>query len=605
MNHASLCGSKLQPKRDHLANVRQMSTASVELVSAADKVFCVTIIAALSAQRLCSLELSGDSEIRQVKRCIEVQQGINVFRQRLFLLPGFYILGDDEVLANLDAFEGTVANGRKEMPVPAEAAINGGARAQQHIQVALLKLEYIETDLATRYRLVQAAWLGDVNALEYLLQKPVDPDSSSVIDVVGSCTPLIAASASGNLAAVYILCKAGANKDKDDDTDDDTALTVAAAHGHVDVVLALCGEGCDKDKANGWGTTPLMAASEAGHLEVARVLCEAGAGKDKADHDGQTALLRAAAEGKADVVHMLCEAGANKDKADQDGYTALSAASLSGEVEVVEVLCAAGADRGKTNRDGHTALTVAYEEGYHAVVGVLKKRVTVRDSKSVAAIMFKPWEASALEDICSNELWKNIQGRHFIEYHSDLASTGKTGGDYGIGVGLSCHATLLVNTIERLKQDEALRRLIVEKIYEEAMTEAKELLPHLKKLNLHQVLNKDDACKSLKTLSKQPLAEEIVTFPSEEDLEKAVHVLFTWLQAEQSPFRSLFVILSAGGLPYAAMTGERTLRAWVQGGGATEERATRAAKAIRTARMSGEEPASASSRMQEIASLFP
>ena len=586
-----------------------MSTASVDLVSAADKVFCVTIVSAFSAQRVCSFQLSGDSEVLQVKRCIQVHQGINVFRQRLFSLPGFNILRDDEVLANLDAMQGTGAKGRKDLPVAAEAYTEADARAQQHMQISLLKLEYIEADLATRYRLVQAASSGDVTGLEDLLQRPVDPDSSSVIDILGSCTPLIAASASGNLAAVHLLCKAGANKDKDDDTDDDTALTAAARYGHVDVVLALCGEGADKDKANGWGNTPLIAASEAGHLEVARVLCDAGVGKDKADYDGQTALLRAAAEGKAEVVHMLCEAGANKDKPDQDGYTALSAAVLSGEVDVVQVLCAAGADRGKTNREGHTALTLAYEEGYHAVVGVLKKRVIVRDSKSVAAIMFEPWKASALEDICSHELWRNIQGRHFIEYHSDLAATGKTGGDYAVGVGLSSHATLLVNTIERLQQDTALRCLIVEKAYEEAMTEAKDLLPHLKKLNFHQVfLNKDDACKSLKTLSKQPLAEEIVTFPSEEDLEKAVHVLFTWLQAEQSPFRSLFVILSAGGLPYAAMTGERTLRAWVQGGGATEESATRAAKAIRKARMSSKEPASSASvasRMQEIASLFP
>ena len=239
-----------------------------------------------------------------------------------------------------------------------------------------------------------------------------------------------------------------------------------------------------------------------------------------------------------------------------------------------------------------------------------KKRVSLKDSESVAAVMLKSWEASLLEDVQLKELWNYIsQGTKYIEYHSELAATESTGGDYRVGVGLSRHAELLVNVIERLKQDEGLKRLIVKEYYERAMTEARELLPHLKKLHFGKgSLKKYDAKESLRNLkNKRSLTEEVVVYPSEQDLDKAAAVLYKWLQSEASPLRALLLVISAGGLPYAATAGEMTLRAWVQGGGATEETVSRAAKAIRTARVSGSEPTSSSvaARKSEIASLFP
>ena len=241
----------------------------------------------------------------------------------------------------------------------------------------------------------------------------------------------------------------------------------------------------------------------------------------------------------------------------------------------------------------------------------LKKRVSLKDSESVAASMLKSWQASVLQDVPSKELWNYIsQGTKHIEYHSELAATDSNGGDYRVGVGISRHAELLVNIIERLKEDKSLKRLIVRDAYDRAMIEANELLPHLKKLNFGKgSLNKYVVEKSLNKLKKKrPFSEDVVIYPSEKELEKAVKVLFQWLQSKASSLRALLVILSSGGLFYVAMAGDRTLLAWVQGGEATEESATRAAKAIRTSRMSGcKELASAvaASLKNEVESLFP
>ena len=166
-----------------------------------------------------------------------------------------------------------------------------------------------------------------------------------------------------------------------------------------------------------------------------------------------------------------------------------------------------------------------------------------------------------------------------------------------------------MNTIERLKEDQVLKRLIVKGALDKVMTEANYLLPHLKKLNFGKgSLTKDDVNESLKNLkNKRARTEEAVSFASEEDIEKAVKVLFDWLMSESSALRGLLTTLSAGGLPYAAMAGERTLRAWAEAGGATVESATRAAKAVRMARMDSAGPATSStaaSTKKDIDALF-
>ena len=63
----------------------------------------------------------------------------------------------------------------------------------------------------------------------------------------------------------------------------------ASYNGHLEVARLLCEAGADKEKADETGATALMTASVKGHLEVVRLLCKVGADKDKANETGATA----------------------------------------------------------------------------------------------------------------------------------------------------------------------------------------------------------------------------------------------------------------------------------------------------------------------------
>ena len=61
------------------------------------------------------------------------------------------------------------------------------------------------------------------------------------------------------------------------DSDGGTPLMWASRRDYPEVARLLCDAGTDKDKPDNTSFTPLMWASRNGHLEVARLLREAGA----------------------------------------------------------------------------------------------------------------------------------------------------------------------------------------------------------------------------------------------------------------------------------------------------------------------------------------
>lgn len=215
------------------------------------------------------------------------------------------------------------------------------------------------------------------------------------------------------------------------------------------------------------------------------------------------------------------------------------------------------------------------------------------------------------------ELWQYISaGTKYIAYHSELAArledhATRSAWAYRVGVGLSRHAGLLVNVIERLRTDKALIALLAKRPLENATAEAEALLPHLQILNFGKgsANRAEQENLGLRSLRKRPRDEESKRFSSEAEIDEAVTVLFAWLQKPHSALRGLLLVLAASGLPFAAMAGERTLRSWIQGGNATAEIAKEAAKAVRTARMSGAEgsassEALAAEREAEVSALF-
>lgn len=215
------------------------------------------------------------------------------------------------------------------------------------------------------------------------------------------------------------------------------------------------------------------------------------------------------------------------------------------------------------------------------------------------------------------ELWHYISaGTKFIAYHSELAArqeehATRSAWAYRVGVGLSRHAGLLVNFVERLRTDKALIALLAEQPLKNATVEADALFPYLQVLNFGKgsAFRAEQEHAGLRSLKKRGREEDRKQFPSEAQIDEAVTALFAWLTKPHSALRGLLLVLAASGLPFAAMAGERTLISWIQGGGATVEFAKEAANAVRTARTSGGESSASSAalaiaREAEVSALF-
>ena len=92
-------------------------------------------------------------------------------------------------------------------------------------------------------------------------------------------------------------------------------LIAAVKANNLERVRLLVEQGCDKDKGNSYGSTPLYWASSNGHLNVAQYLVEQGAALDKADCDGFTPLIAATFNGHLEVCRYLLEQGADRAEA--------------------------------------------------------------------------------------------------------------------------------------------------------------------------------------------------------------------------------------------------------------------------------------------------
>ena len=151
-------------------------------------------------------------------------------------------------------------------------------------------------------------------------------------------TPLLLASAKGNLEAVRELIRRGADIQRQD-RDLRTALIYAAAEGHADVAEALLGRGAVVDARDRDGWTALMRAAHTGHHEVIRVLLRNGANPNAADNRGRTAVICAAFSGHADAIQALClNHETSVSGVDNDGMSPLKFAARKGHVQAAKVL---------------------------------------------------------------------------------------------------------------------------------------------------------------------------------------------------------------------------------------------------------------------------
>lgn len=196
------------------------------------------------------------------------------------------------------------------------------------------------TQIGERYgrKLRRAAEEGRAHDVETLIRRGADvnyvrPSIPGYVTLVPSDTPLHAAAANGQKAAVDILIAAGADLNK---------RTVLEHSGRS-----------REDSA------PTHVASRNGHEDILKALLLAGADVDLRDATGETALHMAASKGRKGALCILLQSGAQVNLQSWSGRTTLHEAVVSGHEDIVKMLLAADGDPGIRDKREETPLEAA------------------------------------------------------------------------------------------------------------------------------------------------------------------------------------------------------------------------------------------------------
>ena len=269
--------------------------------------------------------------------------------------------------------------------------------------------------------LIDAARIGDIEALRMLLEKKADVNAT---EGDGS-TALHWASYRDDLESARLLLDAGAKVNVANDLGA-TPLWAACQNGSQAMVRLLLGAGANPNAALLLGETPLMVAARAGKTAVVELLIAKDANINAHAARGQTALMWAVSEKHPEVVKVLLAHGADfrarseawsevmavpphgylgYNRAIQHGSdTALLFAARVGDLESAKLLVAAGADVNDADAWGVSATTLAAHSDFGAMVEFLLEKganpnasaagftalhtaVMHRDEKMVAALL--------------------------------------------------------------------------------------------------------------------------------------------------------------------------------------------------------------------------
>lgn len=155
----------------------------------------------------------------------------------------------------------------------------------------------------------------------------------------------------------------------------ETALHVACIKGHTQFAKRLIELGCDINKPQHQGNTPLMTAAYHGHLDVALLLMkQEGVDLHKQGHQGKSAIFYAAQAGHTAIVGNLYAKGALLEDKNHLGRTPLVIASEEGKPDTVRTLLDLNASLHSLTHAKETPLFLASAKGHQAVVHLLLKR---------------------------------------------------------------------------------------------------------------------------------------------------------------------------------------------------------------------------------------
>lgn len=123
-------------------------------------------------------------------------------------------------------------------------------------------------DTAGRTALLEAAWNGSADIVEYLLGRGADPNAADR----SGFTPLMRAAEGGHGAIAAALLAKGARVDCRGRVRGTTALMLAAENGHLELITQLLGSGAPVNDTDQYEETALSLAQSAGREAVVRLL---------------------------------------------------------------------------------------------------------------------------------------------------------------------------------------------------------------------------------------------------------------------------------------------------------------------------------------------
>ena len=190
-----------------------------------------------------------------------------------------------------------------------------------------------------------------------------------------------------------------------------------------------------------------------------------------------------------------------------------------------------------------------------------KKRVCLRHYDLVPAQMLNPMGASGIEQAPLKTLWDTMQkGNKATSYFSEYCS--EDSGRQAIALSRFCEVMLAA--IDRLEAPIS-AKVINQKIYEEAMKEAKAIKPHLVLLNRGRA-------SSAAPSSMRSLAYAAAPAPTDAvRVQSAAEHVYEWLKQDKSMLRSVVAFLSGSGLFFVAQCHEKASRAFLEGFGCSKE----------------------------------
>lgn len=295
-----------------------------------------------------------------------------------------------EDLMNLTALYEAARNGHKEV---VRLLMNNGADVKKN---GALKLTPLHIAVAN----VDRAMVGCIIKNDKNIDKNIE-----IVDVFG-WTPLYWAVTKNDISILEDLLKCisehGADVNLEDNLIGRSPLHIAATNGNVGAVELLIKYGANVNYKDAWGWTPFNCAATKGnrkvmyyliahgasietndpqkillsicpynYLEAVTTMIQLGIWKDMMKLMGAEFLRCAARHGDTLMVHALLEAGVNANADDDLGSTALHKAAKYNHPEVVRILILYGVDVNAQDSSGQSPLAYAVERRHWIVVMTL------------------------------------------------------------------------------------------------------------------------------------------------------------------------------------------------------------------------------------------